>query len=456
MTARLLQGAALLGLAGASEVGLIYSTFTGKTDTGWVEPGNAPISIATGFIEKMAGLNAVQVSDIMDDAQAFFDKHEYIIAGIPTLFGHLEKGRSGTDWDPFMYMVVACGRDKPLLDLTGKKIAIFGNGDQKAHTKNFQDAMGELATCLENAGATMYGRWSTLGYDFEGSRSIWTGAETPGAGGISIALSAVSTDDPWEAGMFVGLALDETNQRELTGDRISLWLSQLSVEGFPVKTDAMCNTRRQLQATAGAVPSEEAWYLQWHTKFTCWMKSLPTNKQQQLNRCAGAMTAEMGNRMGVQSGAHAEYGCEEISDKGGFMQSMPDFPSLPKLPNFQFSAPRMPAGLLPWGLRKWNEMGRDARSAVPVKYFQMAANAEHSGELHAAEEGISNSVALAVAGGAAGALTVGLVALVAGRFTGGSRRNFVAKFGNPTMVEVTSPAGVNAAPMPASETHMSA
>ena len=36
-----------------------------------------------------------------------------------------------------------------------------------------------------------------------------------------------------------------------------------------------------------------------------------------------------------------------------------------------------------------------------------------------------------------GALTVGLVALVAGRFTGGSRRNFVAKFGEPTMVEVS-------------------
>ena len=49
----------------------------------------------------------------------------------------------------------------------------------QAHTKNFQDAMGELATCFENAGAQMYGRWSTLGYDFEASRSIWTGAETP-------------------------------------------------------------------------------------------------------------------------------------------------------------------------------------------------------------------------------------------------------------------------------------
>lgn len=112
----------------------------------------------------------------------------------------------------------------------------------QAHTKNFQDAMGELATCFENAGAQMYGRWSTLGYDFEASRSIWTGAETPGAGGISIALSDKSTDDPWEAGMFVGLALDEANQQALTGDRISLWLAQLSVEGFPIETDA-CNSR---------------------------------------------------------------------------------------------------------------------------------------------------------------------------------------------------------------------
>ena len=84
----------------------------------------------------MTGLSAVRVSDIIDTAEDFFAKHEYIIAGIPTLFGDRDKGRSGTDWDPFMYMVIACDRDKPRLDLTGKKIAIFGNGDQKARIES--------------------------------------------------------------------------------------------------------------------------------------------------------------------------------------------------------------------------------------------------------------------------------------------------------------------------------
>ena len=92
--------------------------------------------------------------------------------------------------------------------------------------------------------------------------------------------------------------------------------------------------------------TEDSWFLQWHTRFTCWIKSLPINQQQQLDRCPGAMTAALGNRLGVANeGAVAEQGCEAISERGGFLQSLPSFPALPKMP---FSAPRMPAGLLPW------------------------------------------------------------------------------------------------------------
>ena len=46
MSKLLLPGAALLGLAGAADVGLIYAANRGKTDTGWVEPGNAPVHVS--------------------------------------------------------------------------------------------------------------------------------------------------------------------------------------------------------------------------------------------------------------------------------------------------------------------------------------------------------------------------------------------------------------------------
>ena len=58
------------------------------------------------------------------------------------------------------------------LDLKGKKVAIFGLGDQGGYGDNFCDAMDELKTCFANQGAEIVGAWPTEGYDHMESKSV--------------------------------------------------------------------------------------------------------------------------------------------------------------------------------------------------------------------------------------------------------------------------------------------
>jgi hypothetical protein len=66
------------------------------------------------------------------------------------------------------------------LDLKGKKVAIFGLGDQGGYGDNFCDAMDELMTCFKGSGADIVGSWSTDGYDHMESKSV-DGAKFVGA-----------------------------------------------------------------------------------------------------------------------------------------------------------------------------------------------------------------------------------------------------------------------------------
>lgn len=61
----------------------------------------------------------VKVGDMVDQVKAFFKEHEYVIAGIPTLWGHKDSRRSASDWDVFMYFILGCDKPKPRIDLSG-------------------------------------------------------------------------------------------------------------------------------------------------------------------------------------------------------------------------------------------------------------------------------------------------------------------------------------------------
>ena len=98
------QGTAL------NAAGLYYSTSTGNTET------------VAAYIADAAGLEAEEIGDADNsDIEAL----DAIIVGAPTWHTDADTERSGTSWDDWLYSTL------PDLDLSGKKVAVFGCGDQE-------------------------------------------------------------------------------------------------------------------------------------------------------------------------------------------------------------------------------------------------------------------------------------------------------------------------------------
>merc|ERR1719191_2555063 len=169
-------------------VGLVYSTTTGNTEN------------VAGYIAAATGLEAVDIGDLDGAGVAEYDG---LIVGAPTWHTGADTERSGTAWDDFIY------GDLTSCDLKGKKVAIFGVGDQSGYADNFCDAMDELKTCFEGQGAEVIGAVSTDGYEHEESKSI-------------------------ADGKFVGLPCDEDNQPDMSEDRVNAWVDQIKGEGMPL------------------------------------------------------------------------------------------------------------------------------------------------------------------------------------------------------------------------------
>jgi flavodoxin I len=96
-----------------------------------------------------------------------------------------------------------------ILIRTGKKVAIFGVGDQESYGDNFCDAAGELYDLFQARGAKIYGYTSPEGY-------------------LHTASKAVLENE----GLFCGLMCDEDNQYDLSEERAKKWVAQLKSEGF--------------------------------------------------------------------------------------------------------------------------------------------------------------------------------------------------------------------------------
>ncbi|PIQ29794.1 MAG: flavodoxin [Bacteroidetes bacterium CG18_big_fil_WC_8_21_14_2_50_41_14] len=90
------------------------------------------------------------------------------------------------------------------LDFSEKKVALFGLGDQKEYPESFVDGLGTLY-CRFPEKSCVVGFWPVEGYDYY--------------------FSLADKD-----GQFVGLALDDHNQEDLSEERISKWVEQLKTE----------------------------------------------------------------------------------------------------------------------------------------------------------------------------------------------------------------------------------
>jgi len=91
------------------------------------------------------------------------------------------------------------------VNLAGKTAAIYGLGDQILYPEHFVDGMAVIRDELVSAGAKIIGRWPVEGYEHTGSKSE-------------------------EDGYFIGLALDDDQQSELSAGRIEKWVGSLKSE----------------------------------------------------------------------------------------------------------------------------------------------------------------------------------------------------------------------------------
>ena len=165
-----------------NKTAIIYSFNTKKT-------GKVAERIKEAFKD-----DSVEMVNAEDLTEAVFLSYDHIIMGVPTWFD----GELPNYWDEF----VPALED---MDLKGKKIALFGLGDQKGYPENFLDGVGLMAGILEGQGATLLGFTSVEGYEFESSLAL-RGEE------------------------FVGLAIDYENQGSMNKERVAAWVEQLKKE----------------------------------------------------------------------------------------------------------------------------------------------------------------------------------------------------------------------------------
>ncbi len=156
--------------------GIFYGTSSGKTE-------NVALRIRQRLGEGNAG-----IKDIAESTAGDLLTYGSLILGIPTWgIGELQD-----DWSDFLPGLGG-------LDLSGKKVALFGLGDQESYPDSFASALGTLYDSLLPTGCEIIGRFPVKGYEFMESAAV-------------------------RGGMFAGLVLDEENQSHLTDLRIDRWL----------------------------------------------------------------------------------------------------------------------------------------------------------------------------------------------------------------------------------------
>ena len=165
-----------------NKTAIIYSFNTKKT-------GKVAEKIKEAFNDDQVEM--VNAEEIDEELFMAFDQ---IIMGVATWFD----GELPNFWDEFIPALED-------LDLSKKKIALYGLGDQKGYPENFLDGVGIMAEILEAQGAKLVGFTSVEGYEFESSRAL-------------------------RGEQFTGLAIDYENQGSMNKERIAAWVDQLKQE----------------------------------------------------------------------------------------------------------------------------------------------------------------------------------------------------------------------------------
>ena len=145
------------------------------------------------LINSALGKSNVDIHNIADVKPKDIEKYQHLILGT-SAWGIGDMHR---DWEMFI-------DDLADINFEGKKVALFGLGDQKLYPESFADGMGTIYCRLPDK-SVVVGFWPLDGYEFY--------------------FSSAEKD-----GKFVGLAIDDDSQPELTEDRVKKWANMLKKE----------------------------------------------------------------------------------------------------------------------------------------------------------------------------------------------------------------------------------
>ncbi|RJK68268.1 flavodoxin FldA [Serratia marcescens] len=168
-------------------VGIFFGSDTGNTEN--------IAKMIQKILQKQFGDDISEVHDIAKSSKEDLEGFDILLLGIPTWY----YGEAQCDWDDFFPTLEE-------VDFNGKLVALFGCGDQEDYAEYFCDAMGTIRDIIEPRGAAIVGHWPTKGYHFEASKGL--------------------ADD----NHFIGLAIDEDRQPELTNERVDAWVKQIVEE----------------------------------------------------------------------------------------------------------------------------------------------------------------------------------------------------------------------------------
>lgn len=158
------------------KIGIFYGSTTGST-------GNLATTVANTL-----NVDKADVHDVSGASPEAVLDYDVLLIGSSTWgYGDLQD-----DMEFFLPKLT-------VLNLTGKKVGLFGCGDSSAYPDTFCNALAEIKEQLSTTGCTFIGDVPSEGYTYEDSRAE-------------------------EDGQLIGLLIDDMNEDHLTGDRLTRWL----------------------------------------------------------------------------------------------------------------------------------------------------------------------------------------------------------------------------------------
>lgn len=182
-----------------SKIGIFFGTDTGSTH---LVAKKIYAALGAELADKPKNINRTRPEELLQYDALILGTPSYGVGDLPGL----AVGCQEANWAEFVPYLDG-------VDLSGKRIALFGLGHQERYASRFASSLIQLYRVFYGYGAQLVGSWSTEGYQFEHSDAIIDNR-------------------------FVGLVLDQRGQPHLSDERINTWLQQVTPQLCPAPAKA--------------------------------------------------------------------------------------------------------------------------------------------------------------------------------------------------------------------------